>query len=59
MVSQDSDFAELATLLGPPPRVVWLRTGNQPTNTIADTLRAAAELLNSFEGESVACLELY
>jgi predicted nuclease of predicted toxin-antitoxin system len=31
LVSQDADFAELAGLLGPPPKVVWLRCGNQPT----------------------------
>ena len=31
LVSQDSDFADMATLFGPPPRVIWLRCGNQPT----------------------------
>jgi predicted nuclease of predicted toxin-antitoxin system len=35
LVSQDSDFAELAALLGPPPQVIWLRCGNQPTAAIA------------------------
>jgi len=31
LVTQDSDFADLAALLGPPPKVIWLRCGNQPT----------------------------
>ncbi len=31
LVSQDSDFADLAALWGPPPQVIWLRCGNQPT----------------------------
>jgi len=27
LVSQDADFADMATLYGPPPKVVWLRCG--------------------------------
>jgi predicted nuclease of predicted toxin-antitoxin system len=34
LVSLDSDFADMATLLGPPPRVIWLRCGNQSTAVI-------------------------
>ena len=33
LVSLDSDFAEMAALLGSPPTVIWLRCGNQPTST--------------------------
>jgi predicted nuclease of predicted toxin-antitoxin system len=25
IVSQDSDFADMAALYGPPPKVIWLR----------------------------------
>jgi uncharacterized protein (DUF433 family)/predicted nuclease of predicted toxin-antitoxin system len=32
LVSLDSDFAEMAALLGSPPKVIWLRCGNQPTS---------------------------
>jgi predicted nuclease of predicted toxin-antitoxin system len=31
LVSLDVDFADRATLLGAPPKVIWLRCGNQPT----------------------------
>jgi predicted nuclease of predicted toxin-antitoxin system len=31
IVSLDVDFADRATLIGPPPKVIWLRCGNQPT----------------------------
>jgi predicted nuclease of predicted toxin-antitoxin system len=31
VVSQDADFADMATLYGPPPKVIWLRCSNQPT----------------------------
>ena len=39
LVSQDVDFADMATLYGPPPKVIWLRCGNQPTRTIEQLLR--------------------
>jgi predicted nuclease of predicted toxin-antitoxin system len=43
VVSLDADFAEMAALLGPPPKIIWLRCGDQPTNvnfeTVARSLR--------------------
>lgn len=30
IVTQDSDFHELAMLYGAPPKIVWLKSGNQP-----------------------------
>jgi predicted nuclease of predicted toxin-antitoxin system len=60
LVSLDADFAELATLTGPPPKLIWLRRGNQPTAAIEILLRGHAELIAAFErDESAACLELY
>jgi predicted nuclease of predicted toxin-antitoxin system len=60
IVSQDADFAEMAALLGPPPRVIWLRAGNQSTAAIATLLRRHAELILAFgNDDSVACLEIY
>jgi predicted nuclease of predicted toxin-antitoxin system len=40
IVSQDVDFAELAALLGSPPKVIWLREGNQSTAAISTLLRS-------------------
>src|SRR5260221_13841629 len=34
LVTLDADFAELAALRGPPPKVIWLRCGNQATATV-------------------------
>jgi predicted nuclease of predicted toxin-antitoxin system len=48
VVSQDSDFAEMAALLGPPPKVIWLRGGNQPTAAVGRRLRAYAGAICSF-----------
>jgi predicted nuclease of predicted toxin-antitoxin system len=60
IVTQDVDFAELAGLLGSPPKVIWLRGGNQTTATIAALLRRHAQTIQSFEGDDgVSCLEIY
>jgi predicted nuclease of predicted toxin-antitoxin system len=39
LVTQDSDFVDLAALLGPPPKVIWRRCGNQPTQAVEELLR--------------------
>jgi predicted nuclease of predicted toxin-antitoxin system len=60
IVTQDADFAELAALLGFPPKVIWLRTGNQATAVIADLIRRHAQTIHAFEGDvGTACLEIY
>jgi predicted nuclease of predicted toxin-antitoxin system len=60
LASLDSDFAEMAALLGPPPKVIWLRCGNQPTAALENLLRNQAPAIASFEvDEAAACLELY
>jgi predicted nuclease of predicted toxin-antitoxin system len=48
VVSQDADFAEMATLYGPPPKVIWLRCGKQPTEAIERRLREHAEAIAAF-----------
>jgi predicted nuclease of predicted toxin-antitoxin system len=60
LVTLDSDFAEMATLLGAPPKVVWLRCGNQPTVAIEALIRSHAALIAGFENdEHAACVEIY
>jgi predicted nuclease of predicted toxin-antitoxin system len=60
LISQDADFADLATLFGPPPKVIWLRSGNQPTYAIEQRLRDHAEAIAAFaEDEAAACWEIY
>lgn len=59
LVSQDADFADMAALYGPPPKVIWLRCGNQATNTIEKMFRDHAEAITSFgQDKSAACLEV-
>ena len=59
IVTLDADFAEMAALLGPPPKVIWLRCGNQPTQIIEGLLRDHAEAIAAFEHDAAACLEIY
>ena len=60
LVSQDVDFADMATLYGPPPKVIWLRCGNQPTGAIEHRLRDHAGQIASFEHEiTTAVMEIY
>jgi predicted nuclease of predicted toxin-antitoxin system len=58
-VSLDADFAEMAALLGYPPKVIWLRCGNQPTTSIERLLLGKRETIAAFERETAACLEIY
>jgi predicted nuclease of predicted toxin-antitoxin system len=48
IVSKDSDFRQLAFLLGPPPKAVWLRVGNRSTAAIAEVLSRGAEVIARF-----------
>lgn len=59
LVSLDVDFADRATLIGPPPKVIWLRCGNQPTKLIEELLRDHVLAITDFEHDAAACLEIY
>jgi predicted nuclease of predicted toxin-antitoxin system len=59
VVSLDVDFAEKAALIGPPPKVIWLRCGNQPTNIIEKLLREHVTVIEAFGLDDAACLEIY
>jgi predicted nuclease of predicted toxin-antitoxin system len=59
VVSLDVDFAERAALIGPPPKVIWLRCGNQPTDIIEQLLREHIAVIKAFEFDDAACLEIY
>lgn len=58
-LTQDADFAELSALYGVPPKVIWLRCGNQPTEIIEHLLRDHVSLIASFESDkNASCLEI-
>lgn len=59
LVTLDADFAERAALAGEPPKVIWLRCGNQSTAAIETLLRDHIEAIAIFEQNTAACLEIY
>jgi predicted nuclease of predicted toxin-antitoxin system len=59
IVSQDADFAEMAILLGSPPKVIWIRAGNLPWLEIAALLHRYAGIVAALDGDEAVCLEIY
>lgn len=48
LVTKDEDFHRLSVLLGPPPKVVWVRTGNCATTEVARWLLSQVDRLHRF-----------
>jgi predicted nuclease of predicted toxin-antitoxin system len=48
IVTTDADFYELATMIGPPPKVVWLRRWRHPTSDAERILRRDAVRITDF-----------
>jgi predicted nuclease of predicted toxin-antitoxin system len=44
LLTLDADFVDMAGLLGSPPKVICLRSGNQPTTVVEALLRFRAGL---------------
>ena len=60
LVSKDSDFNELLTAKGFPPKVIWLRLGNCTTLEAAQALRTHSEAIIEFDQDDTAgLLEVY
>lgn len=51
IVSTDADFYELATTLGPPPKVIWLRRWRHPTKDAEHVLRREAVRVAEFAAD--------
>jgi len=60
IVTKDSDFYEMSLLYGQPPKIIWLKIGNQ---TKASTIRVLTENCVDIERlltvENKACIEIY
>jgi predicted nuclease of predicted toxin-antitoxin system len=48
LVTKDEDFHRLSVLLGPPPKVVWIRLGNCATADVGRLLLARREQVEQF-----------
>jgi predicted nuclease of predicted toxin-antitoxin system len=59
IVTQDSDFNDLNSLYGFPPKIIWIRTGNLKTMEIADILRNYSKDIDNFiDDNNFGCFEI-
>lgn len=59
IVTKDTDFNNLNTLYGYPPKVIWIRSGNMSTRAIITLLQKKNEIISAFlDNETVGLLEL-
>jgi len=59
IVTQDSDFYDLAMLMGSPPKIIWIRSGNTSTKYIENLLRNNIMLIHHWVSDKdLHCLEL-
>jgi predicted nuclease of predicted toxin-antitoxin system len=60
IITQDSDFNELNSLRGFPPKVIWIRMGNLKTSDIAEVLTQHCSEIEYFVNDkSYGCFEIF
>ncbi len=61
IVTFDSDFNDLLTLYGLPPKIIWLRLGNTSTQKLADFFIHRHDIIQEFISHpnyrDIGCLE--
>lgn len=62
IVTFDADFFEISLILGHPPKIIWIRSGNLTTESISTLLLSKQDVIFTFLNQpdlaSSACLEL-
>lgn len=59
IVTQDSDFNDLNTLYGFPPKIIWIRIGNLKTRMLAKMLNDYKNEIDSFVNQNaLGCFEI-
>jgi predicted nuclease of predicted toxin-antitoxin system len=57
IVTRDSDYLDLSALLGQPPKVIWLRTGNQSKAAVINLLLKSKDAIEkTLQHEGKACI---
>ena len=60
IVTQDSDFNDLNSLYGFPPKIIWIRTGNMKTQSIVDIIIDYSDEVHKFINDSqYGCFEIF
>ena len=59
IVTQDSDFNDLTSLFGFPPKIIWIRTGNIKTQAILNILIDYTQEIEDFiKSNKYGCFEI-
>jgi len=62
IITFDSDFFDISSIKGHPPKIIWLRFGNTTTDNIAEVINTRAEIIKEFISDvkfsETACLEI-
>lgn len=60
IVTRDSDFHELTTLFGAPPKIIWLKTGNlSKSSTLHHLQSRKQEIIAALHEQDKNCIEIY
>ncbi len=63
IVTFDADFSDISSLKGHPPKIIWLRFGNNTSNFIAERLNhlqdQIEEFINGDDSNDLSCLEIH
>jgi len=60
IVSKDSDFYDLTLLHGTPPKLIWLKSGNNSKSAITQLLIDNRKKIESLlEQDDISCVEIY
>jgi len=61
IVTFDSDFVDLNVVRGVPPKIIWLKTGNLSTRSVAELINGNYALIKTFldeEQSEIGILEI-
>jgi predicted nuclease of predicted toxin-antitoxin system len=60
IVTRDADFYEMSVLLGQPPKIIWLKTGNQSKTVALNVLITNRKTIEkALVEDGKACIEIY
>ncbi len=60
IVTRDADFYEMSLLYGQPPKIIWLKTGNQSKSSTINTLLEHRDTIeHALIDQGKSCVEIY
>ena len=59
IVTKDSDFHEFSLIYGSPPKVIWMKCGNESRQYVLDSLLNNQEKIIDFFDNESDCLQIF